>query len=137
MARRRGLVGYQRSRTPPDRQIGHQFDSSHPEIVGGARVGWSASSAPFARLTADETWCRIWNVGFSVPVVWISRDEVWQVRLVRTRWTRSRGIMFDADENRFAGVIFWTLQADLVLGMFRNLGWPVEPPTGPQARPAC
>ena len=123
--RRRGLVGFQRSRTPPERQIHHQFETRFEE-TGGVRVGWSNSSAPFAHLTLDGRWCRITNVGFSVPVIWISRDEVWQVRSVRSRLF-SPGIMFDADKDQFAGVVFWTFRPDYVLAMFREARWPVEP----------
>jgi len=123
-----GLTGFDRRRKLPSVTVAHSFSEGSTRLRGGARIGWSNASYPFARLVVDHEWCRI-DVTLLGPV-WLARSEIWQVRRVQS-WLGSPGVMFDAEDHRFDGLVFWTLAPSAVLGAFAAAGWPIEPPSGP------
>lgn len=132
MRKRTGLVGYQAFRPTPKREVIHTFEPPRRTDVGGVRAGWWNATYPLVTLSVDGDWARI-SIGFGLRSIWIARSEVWQVRYVRA-WLSS-GIMFDATDDAFAGVVYWTFSANRVLRMFAEAGWPTESPAGPLGRP--
>jgi hypothetical protein len=77
-------------------------------------------------VTFDSEWLRI--EGVPTYDVWIERARVTNVRAVGG-WF-SLGVMFDATDGRYDGVVVWllgTARRDHFLDHLANLGWPVAP----------
>ena len=73
-------------------------------------------------VTFDSDWLRI--EGVPTFDVWIERARVTNVRTVG-RWFSS-GVMFDATDGRYDGVIVWVVgRREGFLDLLADRGWPV------------
>ena len=114
--------GYRMRRTPPTKQIGHQFGPEAITVHGGTRIGiWNADWFNKVALTADESCARLEGI----PPVWIRRADVSTVR--RISGLLGSGIRFDTPSGDLDGVIFWSRTVPNVLVELERLGWPVTP----------
>ena len=115
--------GYRIGRRPPRLSPGYAFDPANSvRVRGGASVGWTSASAPLASLTMDPWWAAV----TLVRTVWIDRRQTVAVR--RINRMIGGGILFQAPDGRYDGVVFWTLDPDRVLQALAWYGWPVVGP---------
>ena len=118
-----GLGRYNRKQPPPTNSV-HSFVAPYV-FEGGARIGWSNWTVPFARLTADPemVMVSVRSLPFGHSPVWIDRADVTLVVRVQGCLV-SPGIMFETQSGDYDGLIFWTFSPRKVLGSLRYLGWP-------------
>jgi hypothetical protein len=119
--RRFSAAGYNRRRKPPIDNPAHVFvDGQSATMKGGARIGWSNASWPFATLSVDGEWIRVKSV---VGTAWISRTSITSVRIVRG--LMGPGVLFGSGTGAYDGVIFWTFAPGEVERALQWFRWPV------------
>lgn len=112
--------GFDLWKAPPERKVAHEFEPGAERVRGLVTSG--GTSSPFAVLTVDARWCRVSSSGLS-SVVWVGRDEVEKVRVVRYR--NSQGLMFDAYDHSLDGLIFTRIRLDRAIDALVGAHWPV------------
>jgi hypothetical protein len=112
--------GFDVWKAPPERKVAHEFEPDAERVRGMVTSGgWSW---PFAVLTVDARWCRISSSGLA-SAVWAGRDEVEKVRVVR--YWNSKGLMFDAYDHSFDGLIFTRVRLGPAIDVLVRAHWPV------------